>query len=106
MRYKAEYKPSELRCPVTGAWVPVEECRAALDARRGGFGPLRDAPETGVSPGGAEKRRGIVRVGSEGKNGGSEGEDRGSEGEDRGSEDSYDVLVGVVASGGLRYVGG
>ena len=28
MRYKAEYKPSELRCPVTGAWVPVEECRA------------------------------------------------------------------------------
>ena len=105
MRYKAEYKPSELRCPVTGAWVPVEECRAALDARRGGFGPLRAAPETGVSPGGAEKHRGIVRVGSEGKNGGSEGENRGSEGESGGSEDSYDVLVGVVSSGGLRYVG-
>jgi hypothetical protein len=23
MRYKAEYAPSDLRCPVTGAWVPL-----------------------------------------------------------------------------------
>ena len=42
-----------------GAWVPVEERRAALDARRGGFGPLRAAPE--AASGSAEKQRGIVR---------------------------------------------
>ena len=104
MRYKAEYKPSELRCPVTGAWVPVEECRAALDARRGGFGPSRAAPEAGF-PREAPRSKGNSKSRLRRKNGGSEGEDRGSEGESGGSEDSYDVLVGVVSSGGLRYVG-
>ena len=39
MRYKAEYKPSELKCPVTGAWVSFEkDAKPVLDS--GKFGPL------------------------------------------------------------------
>ena len=30
MRYKADYAPSELRCPVTGRWVDVADCASAL----------------------------------------------------------------------------
>jgi hypothetical protein len=31
MRYKGEFSPSDLRCPVTGEWVPLSNCIAALD---------------------------------------------------------------------------
>ncbi len=34
MRYKASYKPSELRCPLTGAWVPAAVAVPLLDAAR------------------------------------------------------------------------
>lgn len=39
MRYKAEYKPSELKCPVSGRWVGFDDgARKVLDT--GVFGPL------------------------------------------------------------------
>jgi arginyl-tRNA--protein-N-Asp/Glu arginylyltransferase len=34
MRYKAEYAPSELRCPVTGTWVPHAVAAPLLDGAR------------------------------------------------------------------------
>ena len=39
MRYKAEYAPSELKCPVTGQWVDFRaKCAPWLDTRK--FAPL------------------------------------------------------------------
>lgn len=32
MRYKGEYRPSELLCPVTMQWRPLEQCKPLLDA--------------------------------------------------------------------------
>lgn len=31
MRYKGQYSPSELLCPVTTTWVPLEKCLQILD---------------------------------------------------------------------------
>lgn len=50
MRYKAEYAPSDLRCPVTGLWVPLAACVARLDADK--HAALADE-----SPAEAEERR-------------------------------------------------
>lgn len=33
MRYKAEYKPSELLCPCRGVWVGFEDAKVRIDAR-------------------------------------------------------------------------
>ena len=33
MRYKGGYEPSELLCPVTLRWAPLERCRPILDRR-------------------------------------------------------------------------
>lgn len=32
MKYKAQYKPSDLLCPVDFVWVPFEYCSGVLDA--------------------------------------------------------------------------
>lgn len=50
MRYKAEYAPSDLRCPVTGRWVPLAGCVARLDADK--HSALADE-----TPADAEERR-------------------------------------------------
>lgn len=34
MRYKGQYKPSELACPETYRWQPIESCRPKLDKER------------------------------------------------------------------------
>ena len=34
MRYKSQYKPSNLLCPETFTWVPVEECLPKLDRNK------------------------------------------------------------------------
>ena len=34
MRYKAQYRPSELLDPVSYKWVPLEECTPLLDATK------------------------------------------------------------------------
>ncbi|XP_043911994.1 arginyl-tRNA--protein transferase 1 isoform X5 [Protopterus annectens] len=31
MRYKGQYKPSDLLCPETYAWIPIEQCRPKLE---------------------------------------------------------------------------
>ena len=58
MSYKAQYAPSDLLCPATCAWFPVEQCRALLDENKyvefgnvelGGDGESRG---TGVAGGG------------------------------------------------------
>lgn len=43
MRYKAEYRPSQLLCPVTGAWVDYADAKPLLDTAR--FARLQRAPE-------------------------------------------------------------
>eukprot|EP00740_Mantoniella_antarctica_P005499 CAMPEP_0181349580 /NCGR_PEP_ID=MMETSP1106-20121128/803_1 /TAXON_ID=81844 /ORGANISM="Mantoniella antarctica, Strain SL-175" /LENGTH=521 /DNA_ID=CAMNT_0023461985 /DNA_START=46 /DNA_END=1610 /DNA_ORIENTATION=+ len=43
MRYKADYKPSELKCPVRGAWVDFDGV-AKHRLNSGVFGPLATAP--------------------------------------------------------------
>jgi arginine-tRNA-protein transferase len=43
MRYKADYKPSELKCPVRGAWVDFDGV-AKHRLNSGIFGPLATAP--------------------------------------------------------------
>jgi arginine-tRNA-protein transferase len=50
MRYKADFAPSDLLCPATGCWVPVERARAALDAPRA---PAA-LPAPGAAPGALE----------------------------------------------------
>lgn len=47
MRYKAEYAPSELQCPVTCNWYPLEQCIPLLD----------QFPFTPLDPAEAEKRK-------------------------------------------------
>ena len=45
MRYKAEYRPSELKCAVTGRWTPLEDREVLRRLEGGAFAPLRAAPE-------------------------------------------------------------
>ncbi|KAA0178439.1 hypothetical protein FNF27_00288 [Cafeteria roenbergensis] len=59
MRYKADYKPSELLCPVTGRWVHHHEAKPILDKHRfariavaEGEGP-KDGPAGAASDGAA-----------------------------------------------------
>ena len=44
MRYKAEYRPSELKCAVTGKWTPLDDPDVVRRLEGGSFAPLR-APE-------------------------------------------------------------
>lgn len=44
MRYKAEYRPSELKCAVTGKWTPLDDPDVLRRLEDGAFAPLR-APE-------------------------------------------------------------
>ena len=65
MRYKAEYAPSELRCPVTGRWVGIDEPGVVAALEDDAFRPLdrrcralketndEDEPETTTNPGDA-----------------------------------------------------
>lgn len=46
MRYKAGYAPSDLRCPVTGRWVPLAAAAPLLDADN--YARLAPAPATDV----------------------------------------------------------
>jgi len=34
MRYKAQYHPSEIVCPLTFQWIPVEKCLPKLDVAK------------------------------------------------------------------------
>ena len=49
MRYKAEYRPSELKCAVTGKWTPLEDREVLRRLEGGAFAPLR-APEADRTP--------------------------------------------------------
>eukprot|EP00597_Dinobryon_sp_UTEXLB2267_P007434 CAMPEP_0170080602 /NCGR_PEP_ID=MMETSP0019_2-20121128/16703_1 /TAXON_ID=98059 /ORGANISM="Dinobryon sp., Strain UTEXLB2267" /LENGTH=309 /DNA_ID=CAMNT_0010294663 /DNA_START=125 /DNA_END=1051 /DNA_ORIENTATION=+ len=40
MKYKAEYKPSELLCPTSLEWIPLDKCIPILD--KFSFSPLRE----------------------------------------------------------------
>ena len=50
MRYKAEYRPSELKCAVTGKWTTLDDPDVLRRLEGGSFAPLR-APEV-VADGG------------------------------------------------------
>jgi len=83
MRYKAEYKPSELKCPVSGRWVSFDrEAKPVLDT--GVFGPLSGGVGGGL-------RYGLTAAGGDG------GSREGGEGE---REGRGAAAAGKVASNG------
>ncbi|KAL7384196.1 hypothetical protein ABVT39_026075 [Epinephelus coioides] len=45
MRYKGQYRPSDLLCPETYAWVPIEQCVPRLDNSR--YARLNQDPDAG-----------------------------------------------------------
>uniref|UniRef100_A0A8C7YCF7 Arginyl-tRNA--protein transferase 1 n=1 Tax=Oryzias sinensis TaxID=183150 RepID=A0A8C7YCF7_9TELE len=45
MRYKGQYRPSDLLCPETYAWVPIERCTALLDESR--YARFNQDPDAG-----------------------------------------------------------
>ncbi|XP_041124342.1 arginyl-tRNA--protein transferase 1 isoform X2 [Polyodon spathula] len=45
MRYKGQYRPSDLLCPETYVWVPIERCLPKLDLTR--YSRFNEAPEAG-----------------------------------------------------------
>ncbi|XP_023660117.1 arginyl-tRNA--protein transferase 1 isoform X3 [Paramormyrops kingsleyae] len=45
MRYKGQYKPSDLLCPETYTWVPIERCLPLLEASV--YARLNQDPDTG-----------------------------------------------------------
>uniref|UniRef100_A0A3P9IJP8 Arginyl-tRNA--protein transferase 1 n=1 Tax=Oryzias latipes TaxID=8090 RepID=A0A3P9IJP8_ORYLA len=47
MRYKGQYRPSDLLCPETYAWVPIERCTALLDVSR--YARFNQDPDAGDS---------------------------------------------------------
>uniref|UniRef100_A0A3P9LVL7 Arginyl-tRNA--protein transferase 1 n=1 Tax=Oryzias latipes TaxID=8090 RepID=A0A3P9LVL7_ORYLA len=47
MRYKGQYRPSDLLCPETYAWVPIERCTALLDDSR--YARFNQDPDAGDS---------------------------------------------------------
>ncbi|GCB61813.1 hypothetical protein scyTo_0012976 [Scyliorhinus torazame] len=49
VKYKLLYQPTELLCPVTGHWVPVEQCLAKLEISK--YSKLYDGEETAADPG-------------------------------------------------------
>ncbi|XP_078054977.1 arginyl-tRNA--protein transferase 1-like isoform X3 [Mustelus asterias] len=49
VKYKLLYQPTELLCPVTGHWVPVEQCLPKLDISK--YSRLYDGEETAADPG-------------------------------------------------------
>ncbi|XP_055502787.1 arginyl-tRNA--protein transferase 1 isoform X9 [Leucoraja erinacea] len=44
MKYKGQYHPSELLCPETYNWVPIEKCRAKLDQSK--YSRLHENPNS------------------------------------------------------------
>uniref|UniRef100_H3C2F8 Arginyl-tRNA--protein transferase 1 n=1 Tax=Tetraodon nigroviridis TaxID=99883 RepID=H3C2F8_TETNG len=45
MRYKGQYRPSDLLCPETFAWVPIEQCTPHLDHAR--YARFNQDPDAG-----------------------------------------------------------
>ncbi|XP_069755936.1 arginyl-tRNA--protein transferase 1 isoform X9 [Narcine bancroftii] len=43
MKYKGQYSPSELLCPETYEWIPIEKCRAKLDQSK--YSRLNEDPD-------------------------------------------------------------
>ena len=56
MRYKAEYRPSELKCAVTGKWTTLDDPDVLRRLEGGSFAPLR-APEAAGDDDGAEPKK-------------------------------------------------
>jgi arginine-tRNA-protein transferase len=65
MRYKAQYRPSEIVCPETFEWVPVEQCLPLLDkskySRLNSSAPVA-AREFALDPVGILYRRQAMQV--------------------------------------------
>ena len=49
MRYKGEYKPSELRCPTTGKWVSLDDRKTLEKLDAHSFKIVSDVDEEKVS---------------------------------------------------------
>ncbi|GCC38689.1 arginyl-tRNA--protein transferase 1-like isoform X1 [Chiloscyllium punctatum] len=49
VKYKLLYQPTELLCPVTGHWVPVEQCLPKLEISK--YSRLYDGEEPAADPG-------------------------------------------------------
>ncbi|XP_067909928.1 arginyl-tRNA--protein transferase 1-like isoform X1 [Heterodontus francisci] len=49
VKYKLLYQPTELLCPVTGHWVPVEQCLPKLEKSK--YARLYDGDEPAADPG-------------------------------------------------------
>ena len=47
MRYKGEYRPSDLLCPETYVWVPIEQCLPSLDNSK--YCRFNQDPQAGMS---------------------------------------------------------
>ena len=98
MRYKAEYRPSELKCAVTGKWTTLDDPDVVRRLEGGSFAPLR-APEAAGDDDRAEPKKKDAektsRLGEDALN---------AKREEDVVSVARDVLVGMAAGGQILQV--